>query len=450
MGNCLAPASIEAEVGVVGAGVIGCAVAWALAKEGHRVLLIDRDEPASAGASFGNAGHVATEQLEPLPSTRLLLTFWRELFAFGGPLALPPRRLLTLSPWIARFAGAAFRQRSHTRHLEPLVRGAADTLQRQLDEIGQAGLMRRNGHYAIWLGPKSAAHASLARRQAAELDIATASAPADLLNAATRGPESAIPETLPPGIPTAASAATSATTATATATTAAVPVAGVWFPNSAHIVDPASLARAFVSAACQRGSTFRRALVRYLQPRGELIDIVTETDVLPVRRAVICTGAWSPELLGPLGVRAPLEAERGYHVELEGHPPLIDAPVVYSDYSVIVTPMTGRLRASSYLEFAGLKAPPDPRKPARLRARLRRLGYRCDAEGPSWMGPRPTLPDYLPGIGRAPGLPHVLYAVGHQHLGLTLSGVTADLVADLVAERQPRVDVAPFDLQRFG
>jgi glycine/D-amino acid oxidase-like deaminating enzyme len=416
----LTPTSVEAEVGVVGAGIIGCAVAWALAKEGRRVLLIDRDEPASAGASFGNAGHVATEQVEPLPSTRLLFTFWRELFAFGGPLALPPRRLLTLSPWIARFASAAFRQRSHRHHLEPLVRGAADTLERQLEEIGHPELMRRKGHYAIWFGPKSAAHASLARRQAGELDIATAPAPADLLDAATRG-----------------SASGSAS-------------AGVWFPNTAHILDPASVARAFVSAASQRGSTFHRALVRHLQPRGDCIDIVTETDVLPVRRAVICAGAWSPALLGPLRVRAPLEAERGYHVELKGHPPLTDAPVVYSDYSVIVTPMAGRLRATSYLEFAGLKAPPDPRKPARLRARLRRLGYQGDAEGPSWMGPRPTLPDYLPGIGRAHGLPHLFYAVGHQHLGLTLSAVTADLVADLVAERQPRLDVAPFDLLRFG
>jgi len=47
-----------------------------------RVLLIDRGDPGTAGASFGNVGHIATEQLQPLPSPQLLLSFWRELGAF--------------------------------------------------------------------------------------------------------------------------------------------------------------------------------------------------------------------------------------------------------------------------------------------------------------------------------------------------------------------------------
>ena len=81
---------------------------------------------------------------------------------------------------------------------------------------------------------------------------------------------------------------------------------------------------------------------------------------------------------------------------------------------------------------------------------MRRLGYQCDNEGPSWMGPRPTLPDYLPGIGRARGEHALFYAVGHQHLGLTLSAVTADLIADLVTGRKPRFDVTAFELSRFG
>jgi D-amino-acid dehydrogenase len=154
--------------------------------------------------------------------------------------------------------------------------------------------------------------------------------------------------------------------------------------------------------------------------------------------------------LASFGVHAPLEAERGYHVELPNHAPLIDAPILYADHSVVVTPMAARLRASSYLEFAGLGTPADPSKPLRLRAKLQHLGYRCERDGPSWMGPRPTLPDYLPGIGRADGEHALFYAVGHQHLGLTLAAVTADLIAAIVTGRTPRFDVEPFDLRRFG
>jgi glycine/D-amino acid oxidase-like deaminating enzyme len=405
------------DVAVVGAGVIGCAVAWALTKTGRRVLLIDRADPASGGASFGNVGHIATEQVQPLPSPQLLLSFWRELVAFGGPLDLPLRRLATMAPWITRFVRAAFQQGQHTEYLAPLVRCAADTLESQLNEIGRRDLLKRNGHYVLWLGPKAAARAAADQVRAKGLGITTKEADEELLRA-TRAPN--------------------------------LDVAAVWYPDSAHVLDPALIARAFATASTQSGASIVRTSIRHMRPMGEQIEIVTETGSLYVRTAVVCAGAWSSPLLSSFGVHAPLEAERGYHVELPGHAPLTDAPIVYADHSLVVTPMASRLRASSYLEFAGLTAPPDARKPARLRTMLRHLGYQCDTDGPSWMGPRPTLPDYLPGIGRAHGPHELFYAVGHQHLGLTLAAVTADLVAAIVTGREPRFDVRPFDLSRFG
>ncbi|MEA3177755.1 MAG: hypothetical protein QOI59_1278 [Gammaproteobacteria bacterium] len=419
-----------AEVAVVGAGIVGCAVAWALTKAGRHVLLIDRADPATAGASFGNVGHIATEQLQPLPSAQLLLSFWRELVAFGGVLDIPLRRVAVMAPWMARFAVAGFRQQANTKHLAPLVRNAANVLESQLCEVGGRDLLRRNGHYALWLGHKAAEHAVAERARAANLGIATSDAPPELIRAA------------------ASQASTSPQARAARATN--LPAAGVWFPDSAHVLDPALVARAFASASAQSGASILRAEVRYMRPQGDRIAIVTDTGTLTPRTAVVCAGAWSAPLLAPFGINAPLEAERGYHVELPDHAPLVDAPILYAEDSVVVTPMASRLRASSYLEFAGLGAPADPRKPTQLRTKLRRLGYRCDTEGSSWMGPRPTLPDYLPGIGRARGPHELFYAVGHQHLGLTLAAVTADLIADLVVGRTPSFDVKAFDLHRFG
>jgi glycine/D-amino acid oxidase-like deaminating enzyme len=413
------PLADKDEIAVIGAGVIGCTVAWALTKTGRGVLLIDRADPATAGASFGNVGHIATEQLQPLPSPQLLLGFWRELLAFGGPLDIPLRRSIALAPWMARFALAAMRQAQHTKHLAPLVECAADTLESKLDEIGRRDLLRRNGHYALWLGANAHAAAAAQLRSAMQLEIATTPPPGDLLNLA-------------------AAAANERH------------IAGLWFPKSAHVLDPALVAQAFASASTQRGATVLRAAVRNLRPRGDSIEIVTDTTSLSVRTAVVCAGAWSAPLLASFGLHPPLEAERGYHVELPDQTAFADAPILYANRSIVVTPMASRLRASSYLEFAGIDAPPDPRKPARLRVMLRKLGYQCELDGPSWMGPRPTLPDYLPGIGRASGPHELFYAMGHQHLGLTLAAVTADLVADLVAGRTPRFDISAFDLRRFG
>ena len=129
----------------------------------------------------------------------------------------------------------------------------------------------------------------------------------------------------------------------------------------------------------------------------------------PSRRArpSCASGVWSAPLLAPFGLKAPLEAARGYHVQMPGATPLVDAPILYSDAKIVVTPMAGRVRATSFMEFAGVDAPPDPRKPAWLRATpararlsLRRRGYRagsalarcCRTIYPPWAGSprRPT------------------------------------------------------------
>jgi glycine/D-amino acid oxidase-like deaminating enzyme len=187
-----------------------------------------------------------------------------------------------------------------------------------------------------------------------------------------------------------------------------------------------------------------------LRPCGDKIEILSDEAILVVDAAVVCAGVASRPLLEQFGLNAPLQAGRGYHVEIPGHAPFLDAPVVYSREHLIVTPMSGRLRASSFLEFSAADAPSDPRKPERLRRMLRAQGYSCEPEGESWVGSRPVLPDYLPGIGRASGPAKLFYAVGNQHIGLTTAPATGDLVADLVAQRAPRIAIAAFDLRRFN
>src|ERR1700730_12150090 len=137
-------------VAVIGAGIIGCAIAFGLAREGWRVLLADPEEPGVGGASFGNVGHIAAELIEPLPSPALLFGFWRELFALGGPLDIPWRRLPQVALCSRPSAGAAFHRRANTRDLAPLVRPASAAWERLLREAGTPGLLRPNGHYQFW------------------------------------------------------------------------------------------------------------------------------------------------------------------------------------------------------------------------------------------------------------------------------------------------------------
>jgi D-hydroxyproline dehydrogenase len=405
-------------IAVIGAGVIGAAAAFALAREGRQVLLLDRAEPGEAGASFGNAGHIAAEMVQPLPSPKLLFGFYRELFGFGGALDLSPRQALRMAPWIRKFASAAFQRTQNTHHLAPLVRPSVEVWERWVRAIGRPELLKRHGHYEISLGSKSEAHMRTYADEMARIGVKTRPVPAEQLLPLQRG---------------------------ANSTTGA----GLWFEDSAYIVDPLEAVRALVAAALKRGATFRKLNVKSLVPRGDKIEVSNDAAPLIVDSALVCGGVRSAALLAPFGLRAPLLAVRGYHIEMPGQASFFDAPVAYVDDRIVVTPMTGRVRATSYMEFRDPDAPADPRKPARLRRRLRALGYACEPEGPSWVGSRPVLPDYLPGIGRAPGPAKLFYAVGHQHIGLTLAPFTAELVADIVAGREPPIPIAAYDLRRF-
>jgi D-hydroxyproline dehydrogenase len=419
----------ESTVAVIGAGIIGVMVAHALAREGRKVLLLDRGAPGMAGASFGNAGHLAAELVMPLPAPALLFGFWRQLFIFGGPLELPLRRFPVLMPWIRRFASSSLRQRENTALLAPLVKPAVRDMARALAAVRGDSLLRTNGHYELWLGRAAERRAAAQARLMDSLGIPTQRASLEWRQML----ENSVPEE------TWHRVAASGTPRSA----------ALWFPSTGHVLDPLELVHVFARDAADAGAEIRQAEVRALEPRPSYVTVRTTETTIDVQAAVVCAGAWSPRLLEPLGVRVPMEGVRGYHLDLPGHRALADAPILYSDLHLLVTPMVSRLRASSFMDFVDLDAAPDPRKSTRLAAHLRRLGYTPDNAGTSWSGPRPVLPDYLPGIGRIEHT-HVFYAIGHQHLGLTLAPITAELVADLVGDRAPRYDVTAFDLRRFG
>ena len=116
---------------------------------------------------------------------------------------------------------------------------------------------------------------------------------------------------------------------------------------------------------------------------------------------------------------------------------------------MIVSRFRTGLRAASFVEFGRERSPPDPRKWQRLHSHVEALGLPFGGSCSEWMGARPTLPDYLPAIGRSSRAGNLWYAFGHQHLGLTLAAVTGELIAALSAGEAPPMDPAAFDVDRF-
>ncbi|MBX3711467.1 MAG: FAD-binding oxidoreductase [Lysobacter sp.] len=404
---------------VIGGGVIGLASALRLRLAGMDCLVIDpmRD---GEGASWGNAGHIAIEQVSPLASWSTVRSLPRRWFGRGGPVDVP--RPWAVSPWLWRFlhACAPARHASGQTALRGLLGDAVPAWRQLLQEIGQPGLLREQGHWVVW------EQADAERRgRAAWLGGDIGEARVDHMDADTLA---------------------------AVQARLSVPLrAGLCFAGSAQVLDTARLMRALRQALLDAGGRWLRAEVAGLRDVGGRAQVLLDgSRTLDPDRLVIAAGPGSRRLMADLGEDAPLIEERGYHLQWRDHDWPDLPPVVFEDRSVILTRFDGGLRLAGFVEFVPPGLAPDVRKWQRLRAHAVALGLPVRGEPDAWCGARPTLPDYLPAIGRSRAAANVCYAFGHQHLGLTLAATTADRVLALLADPGEPADVSPFGLQRFA
>lgn len=404
-----------ARIGVIGGGVVGLAAAVKLARTGHEVTVFEPDADRRA-ASWGNAGHIATEQVAPLASPGTVRTAVRRLFALGGPLDLPLSQVGDWAPFAGRFLAAASpgRFRRGQAALGALLAPALDDWRDLADDIGRPDLVWADGHFVVWESAGSARRGRAAWAAAgtgrARFEDVT---PADRLRLAR---------------------------------TATEPLHGeIRFSGSGQISDLDALAVALETALAAAGGRILREAAGLEVEGGHAV-----IGNLPLDRVLVTAGVRSGALMAVAGHRAPIIAERGYHIRA-GAPlwPADLPPVVFEDRSMIVTRYAECIQAAGFVEFGHADAPPDPRKWDRLEQHVRDLGLPIPGPFQRWMGARPTLPDYLPAIGRSDRVPNLYYAFGHQHLGLTLAATTARIVSALIDRAPPPVDVSPFSLSRF-
>ena len=411
------------DVAVVGAGVVGAAAALEFARRGRRVALLDPEEPG-LGCSFGNAGLIALDHVVPLANPDTLAGAAAMLTHPLGPLRLNWTRLPALAPWLWLFARASmpWRAQAHGDALASLVTHAGAAWQRWLGRGVAAALHRDIGALYVYESAQALRRARRTTRAYDHYGVRYLELDGDALRR----------DHLPGIAPHVRHAR--------------------YLPDMASVLDPHGVVRAFVDAAtCGGAVLLRRSAVR-VRPGAETVDIVDRQHrTLRARAAVLCAGVDTAALLGELGWRLPLLRERGYHVELRagndaGTPSL---PVSFVERGFTCTPMRHAIRLAGTVEL-GAGEPHWARADILARHYAELFpGNRAEVTS-RWFGDRPTLPDYLPAIGAVPGAPGVFVATGHQHLGLTLAPLSAELVADAVDARPGRLDLRPFDPARFA
>jgi len=498
-------------VAIVGAGIVGVCTAYHLQQAGYRVTLIDRDAVA-AGASHGNAGCINPSSIIPVAMPGVLKKMPSWLLDPDGPLVLRPAYLPTMLPWLIRFLAAADAARV-AHHVTALRTLAGSALRESLalaQAVGAGHLLRSAGHLiaystqAAYDGDIDAMQRRIAEGVVVEdidRDALRAQEPhlADqFLRARYIGETGHV-------IDPAAYARHIARHVLANGGTyLRANVRGIAMRDGRAIgveTDTGVIATdadtIVVAAGAWSGALARGVGDRVLldTERGYHIEIPHGTPMpADVGREVqgvglVASGAQGKTFSAQDKVVGAMEA-MGLPQDLAPIGPQI--PTLWAEAKIFATPMAGRVRAAGTVELAGLKAPANWRRTDLLARQLARMypalaptiskiatweESRVDAaprdaasintpcgkgntstettqiDAPCmprrWLGFRPSTPDSLPVIDRSPRARNLIYAFGHGHIGLTCGPATGRLVAELVADEAPTIDLRPFAITRF-
>lgn len=407
---------------VIGGGIVGISCALNAQRSGHRVTIMD-PRGFAAGASYGNAGILAVSDCVPIGTPEILKQARALLFGKDSPLTMRWSYAPHMIDWLRRFALAC-----KPAAVERATLALADILSRATQahhELAQAAgvsdLIAQHG----WI-------------KAFETDAAFKAAAADFDRMHDHGVPCEVLDrdallALEPNL-------------------APIFRHAVLQPTCSQVVDPGRYVQALGDTFLKQGGTFIRAEVQCLQRgSGRVTAALTQTDRYDADVFVVAAGAWSKKLAADAGSRVPLDTERGYHVVLESPPEhMTKAPVLWAEHSIVMSPNTHGIRVTSSVEFAGLERGPDFSKLARKLPHVRRAYATAPgAVQAQWLGFRPSMPDSVPVIGKAPRAENTFFAFGHGHLGLTLGPITGRIIGALIDERLPEIDPAPYRASRF-
>lgn len=223
----------------------------------------------------------------------------------------------------------------------------------------------------------------------------------------------------------------------------------IWMPEVASIRNP------------RLGRSLRRSLE--LQPNIQLVEQVSVNGlieqsgkILGVKTSegeyradatIIAAGAWSCELLKPLGVEVPIEPVHGQMMLFKAEPGLINR-VVLSNGRYLIPRNDGRVLVGSTLERIGFeKRTTEEARQSLHQTALSILPALADAPiEHHWSGLRPGSPEGVPYIGALPGYDGLWLNAGQFRNGLVLAPASTRLLADLLLAREPIINPEPYQL----
>ena len=408
---------------IIGGGIIGVSTAYALARKGVSVTLIEKGE-ICAGSSHGNAGMVCPCHSTPIPGPGVLWQGIQWMFNPESPFYIRPRLDPELIAWLWQFRRFCNVVDQH-RAIPPLREMQRASLLLYRDWITEQNLdcdFEKIGGLELFLTREKheAGRRHVEEMRQFGLDM-------EWLG---RDATHALEPTARPEV-----------------------VGGIHYKEDAHI-NPTKFVRGLTEAAQRLGAqVLTQTEVLGFERMGQTVSTVrTSRGDFHPQQLVLAAGAWSAEILRGLGIHLPMQAAKGYSVTMKRPKVSPRIPLHLAEARMAVTPMGAVLRYAGTLELSGISTTINARRVSAIRrgaAQYLITGAPAQ-EMEVWAGMRPVTPDGLPYIGRTRAVSNLIVATGHAMLGVSMGPITGKVVGEIVREVKPSVDVGMFGVERFA
>lgn len=416
------------KVVVLGAGVVGTASAWYLAKAGHEVSVIDRQPGAGLETSFANAGQVSPGYSAPWAGPGIPVKALHWLMMRYRPLVLWPLLDGKLYDFMLRMlmncTTPAYRR--NKGRMVPLAEYSRDVLKALRAETGIEYDQRTRGTLQLFRIQKQLDGIGLDTKILGELGVSYEV----LDNAGCIGAEPAL------------------------ARVREKFVGGLRLPG-----DETGDAHVFTQrlAALAEGIGVRflyGTRIDGIDVSGDRVQAVrTEREAIGADAVVVALGSYSRALLRPLGLRIPVYPVKGYSITAaltnEAGAPV--STVMDETFKIAITRLGDRIRVGGTAELAGFSLRlRDPRRATLLHSVTDLFPDGGDyANASFWTGLRPMTPDGTPVVGPT-RYRNLFLNTGHGTLGWTMATGSGRVIADLVSGKKPEIDVADLAMARYG
>ena len=398
-------------IAVIGGGITGITTAYALAKKGFDITVIERHRYAGMETSFANGGQLSASNAEVWTHWSTLLKGMKWMLKSDAPLLINPAPTWHKLSWFGEFIANIPHYEKNTIETAKMAIAAREHLFSWAQDEGIDFDLKRAGILHIYRDKASFTHAGKVSKLLAKGGLERRAISPDEMRA--------IEPTL------------------------AGTYYGGYFTESDSTGDIHKFTHGLSLAIERLGvKTLYEQSVEKIGSDGKRVHITLNesgrSHVVSFDKVVVCAGVQSRQLAAQLGDLVNIYPVKGYSITVN----LVDAqsqngaPTVslLDDETKLVTSRLGidRFRVAGTAEFNGFNKDirADRIKPLIdwVEQCFPNVGTRSVVP---WAGLRPMMPNLMPKVGSG-SKPNVFYNTGHGHLGWTLSAVTAQMVAQMM------------------